>query len=201
MRPIVEEMKGFGFKVETLADLRRQPRDYTDAVPVLLYWLTKVENKVVKEEIVRCLTLKKAPPIVSATLVGEFLNSDDRFLKWAIGNALFVVADKSVLPEMLAIAQDQHHGTARQMIVMAFGRFPEENVFETLLALLEDPDVRGHAVIALGKLAYAPARDKLVPFLDDEKAWIRRKAKSALAAIDRKMAQQRSKRGGKASSA
>jgi HEAT repeat protein len=187
MRPLIDELRGLGFDVETLADLRHQPRDYSEAVPVLLYWLSKVEDRVVKEEIVRCLTLKKAPPIVSATLIREFLNSDDRFLKWAIGNALCAVGDESNLPEMLAIAEDQRHRTARQMIVMGLARFPEEPVYKTLLRLLGDPDVCGHAVIALGKLGYGPARDKIVPFLSHEKAWIRRKTKSAIASIDKKI--------------
>jgi hypothetical protein len=186
MRPLIDELKQLGFKVETLADLRHQPQDYTDAVPVLLYWLTKVENKVVKEEIVRCLTVKKAPPIVGAALVQEFLNSEDRFSKWAMGNALSAVADKSILRELLTIAEDKRHGTARQMVVVGLGKFPEDAVYETLLRLLKDHDVRGHAVMALGKLAYVPARDELIPFLDHEKAWIRRKAKQAIAAIDKK---------------
>jgi hypothetical protein len=32
------------------------------------------------------------PPVVGAALVQEFLNSEDRFLKWAIGNALSQLA-------------------------------------------------------------------------------------------------------------
>jgi hypothetical protein len=191
MRPLIEELKGLGFAVETLADLRHQPRDYSDAVPVLLYWLTKVENKVVKEEIVRCLTVKKAPPVVGAALVQEFLNSEDRFLKWAIGNALSAVADSSVLGELLAIAEDKRHGTARQMVVVGLGKFPEEAVYGALLRLLKDEEVRGHAVMALGKLAHVPARDELIPFLDHEKAWVRRKAKEAIAAIDKKIMRNR----------
>lgn len=192
MRPLVEELKGLGFDVETLADLRHQPRDYTEAVPVLLYWLSKIENKAAKEEIVRCLTVKKAAPLVGAVLLKEFLACGDDLVKWTIGNALCEVADRSVLDGLLAIAQDKRHGNARQMIVVALGRFPEEKVYKALLRLLDDPDVSGHAVIALGRLGYAPARNNLMPFLDHEKAWVRRKAKAAIAAIDRKIA-----RGGK----
>jgi hypothetical protein len=194
MEPILQELKGFGFDVETLADLRHQPRSFQEAVPMLLYWFTKVENNVVKEELARCLTLKKAPPIVGVTLVQEFLKSNDRFLKWAIGNALFAVADESILEQLVEIVLDKRHGTARQMIVLGLGKFHNDAVHQALLQLLEDKDVRGHAVEALGKLRYVQAREALVPFLNHEKMWIRKKAKQSIAAIDKEILRPRKPR-------
>jgi hypothetical protein len=65
----------------------------------------------------------------------------------AIGNALDVVADNSVLPELLSLAQGRQHGAARQMIVSRLGRSPKgPDIVEILVGLLEDQDVAMHAM-------------------------------------------------------
>ena len=188
MKPLIQELNELGFNVETLADLRHQSRNYRDQIPLLVSWLRKIENTGVKEEIVRCLTMKNVPSIVGETLIEEFKKSSDELFKWTIGNALSETADESVLSEMLRIAEDTRHGRSRQMIIVGLARFPDPAVYDALLRLLKDDNMCGHALMALGKLAYSPARDALVPFLKHEKTWIRNKAKQAIAVIDRKIA-------------
>jgi len=50
--------------------------------------------------------------------------------------------------------------------------------------LLEDEDVAGHAVIALGNLRAKQARGKIEALLRHKKAWIRGEAGKALRKID-----------------
>jgi hypothetical protein len=51
--PIVQELVAAGFDVNTVADLHNKRLDYPEAIPILLSWLTKVQNVDVKQDIVR----------------------------------------------------------------------------------------------------------------------------------------------------
>ncbi|MFJ7730078.1 hypothetical protein ACIQXV_28840 [Neobacillus sp. NPDC097160] len=49
--------------------------------------------------------------------------------KWAIGNSLSLILDKSSLNDLLEIATDKKHGTARQMIVDGLDKFKDLNIY------------------------------------------------------------------------
>jgi len=55
-----------------------------------------------------------------------------------------------------------------------------------LRSLLNDSDVLGHAIIALGKLKAEEAKADIEPLLLNPRAWIRREAKKALERIARR---------------
>ncbi|MEN3121855.1 HEAT repeat domain-containing protein [Janibacter terrae] len=55
---------------------------------------------------------------------------------------------------------------------------------EVLTELLDDPVVGGHAVAALRKLKVPAARAGLERMLDDDRAWVRKEAQRALAALN-----------------
>jgi HEAT repeat protein len=54
-----------------------------------------------------------------------------------------------------------------------------------LMELLGDDVVCGHAVMALGNLRAKPASERITPFLNHPKEWIRQEARKALASIVR----------------
>lgn len=126
--------------------------DDREAVPILIEWLSRVDDSRVKEAIVRHLSTRHAKPVAARPLIEAFQRTppDRQGLKWAIGNALDVVADSSVLPELLELAQDRSHGAARQMIVLRLGKAPKRpEIAEALVSLLEDEDVSLHAMSAV----------------------------------------------------
>jgi hypothetical protein len=162
--------------------------DHKASVPILLEWLPRIEHPRVKDAIVGHLSTRYARGVAARPLVAEFLAADDDTglgLKWSIGSALEAVADESVFDELAAIALERRHGRAREMVVLALGRMKDRRATEVLLQLLDDPDVNGHAVSALAKLAPPTARSALRRFLDDERAWVRKAALRGLARIDR----------------
>ncbi len=186
--PVVQELRAAGFPVEHIADLFNRKMDYRRAITILLRWLPLVDNKAVKQDIVRALSVKWARPSAAKTLVDEFLAADsksDGSLKWAIGNALSVVADDTVFDDLVAIACDQAQGRAREMVVVALGNMRDPRAAGVLMGLLDDQEVAGHAIIALGKLRPSGARQRLERFLGDPRAWVRTEARRAVAKIDR----------------
>jgi HEAT repeat protein len=118
-------------------------------------------------------------------LFKKLQNASDAGIKWAIGNALSVVADDKVFNEIVELVQDPHNGRSRQMMVIALGNMKDLHAEEVLIGLLGDEEVVGHAIIALGKLKSQKAYPDLERFLSHPKAWIRKAAKQALARIDK----------------
>lgn len=183
---LIAELHENGVPVDSPGDLLKTNIRYEHAMPVLLRGLPRLEHLGVKESVVRALSVPSAPPETASILINELESLRDTpsagALKWAIGNALEVVAGEDVVGALMHIARDPAYGRARQMIVLALGRFPEAEAL--LVELLSDDDVGGHAVAALAELAPASARDALLPFTEHDLRWIRDDAKKALRRID-----------------
>ncbi len=184
--PILHQLRECGFEVESIGDLRRY-KDYRGAIPVLLEWLPRVSDRYVKLDLIRTLRTKWAKPQAALPLIAEFRNlspasdhpSPDT-LRWAIGDALSVVADDAVFSEIADIACDRQHGDQRGLVVVALGNMRDARAVEVLISLLEDADVAGYAIMALGKLGARETAPRIEPFLHDPSPWVRREARKAL---------------------
>lgn len=104
---------------------------------------------------------------------------------WVIGNGLRLLAKQSDFEALDRLARERRFGTGRQMIVLALGRMKDPRAIDTLLGLLDDPQVAMTAIMALGKLKAQGARAQVAEFLDDPNPDFRREAKRTLAAIDK----------------
>lgn len=186
---ILVDLAKVGFNTRSLADLRHSGVQYREAVPVLVTWLPKVTDRKVKEEIVRALSVPWSKPEAIGPLVHEFrsvsalVDPTGTGLRWTIGNALGVLADDSFFEDIVELAQNRQYGKARQMVVLSFGRSKRLEAAGVLLSLVDDPDVDGHAVKALGKLRAPSARSALEGKLNDRRAWVRGEARRALAKL------------------
>jgi hypothetical protein len=186
--PVVNELRKAGFSVDSIDELRRSGAPYKDAVPVLLRWLPVISDLAVKESIVRALSVPWAGTAAARPLLDEFLGTHNESLanlKWAIGNALEIVADDAVFNEIAGLVQDKRHGKSRQMLAAALGNMKNPAAVGLLISLLDDEEIAGHAIIGLGKLRARNARTNIEPFLGHPKAWVRQEARKALAKIGR----------------
>ena len=71
------------------------------------------------------------------------------------------------------------------MLVIALGRMKTTDVANTLIKLLDDENLAGYAIMALGRLKIQEARPGIERYLTHPKSWVRREAKRALAKIDK----------------
>lgn len=188
---LVSDLKNAGISVETLAQLRQRGVGDRQAVPLLVKWLPLMDYLPVKRDIIATLGNASARPAAARPLVDEFRRIDpiedsaDMSLRWSIGDALERVADESVLDDLLQIATDTRHGRHRALVVAALGNMVKarDRVVPVLLDLLNNDDVAGYAVMALGKLKARGVRSAIEPFLDHREAWVRKEAKKALARL------------------
>lgn len=185
---LLAELAQVGFDVESIGELRQRRIRYDEAIPVLVKWLPRVTDRYVKDDLVRTLSVPWARPEAVKPLIAEFRRVADHEeigLRWAIGNALEVLADDSVFDEIVDIATDRRYGKSREMVVLALGKMKTPNASEVLVNLLDDDEVAGYAVMGLGKLRVRAARPRIELFLHHPQAWVRKEAKKALTRIDK----------------
>lgn len=184
---ILRELAEVGYEVESLADLRTSGLRYRDAIPALLSGLQRTQDRKVKGEIVRALSVPWAKPAATGPLIEEFKQVEDETgmgLRWTVGNALEVLWDDTRFDELVALVRDESFGKAREMLALGLGRSKKPEACIVAIELLGDPEVSGHAVKALRKLKDPRARSGLERMLDDDRAWVRKEAQRALAALD-----------------
>lgn len=184
--PVIADLAKAGFNVEWVSDLYNSKLNYKGAIPVLLKWLPRIDNMDVKESIIRALSVSWAKPIAAPALIAEYykLQGESEIgIKWAIGNALSIVADDSVFTEIVNLVSDRQHGESREMLAVSLGNMKDPRAQDVLIDLLDDEVVAGHAIMALGKLKSIKAYPKIEGFLDHPKAWVRKEAKRALEKI------------------
>ena len=182
-KDLLAELADAGFEVAAVGDLRRLGKPYPKAVPTLVRWLPRVQYVALKEDIIRTLSVPWAREARQA-LLAEFERADDGAsgaLRWAIGNALEVLAADEIAEDMIKLAINPRYGKAREMIVLGLGKLKQPRVVDVLTDLLHDEEVVGHAVMALGRLRAHSARPRIEPLLRHPKPWVRREAKKALA--------------------
>ena len=186
---VAEELRKAGLHISSVYDLVNVTKSYPKAIPILLQLLPTIKEAAIKEGIVRALTVKEARPMAACILLKEFqqippaASGHAQILKWVIGNALSVVANDDVFDDLVRLVYDKRYGKAREMLAVALGNMRNPKAVKVLLDLLEDEEVAGHAIMALGKLKAQTARSAIKPFLHHSKAWIRREAKRALTKI------------------
>lgn len=184
--PIVTELRAQGFPIENVADLYNRRLDYRRAIPTLIKWLPRVDDADLKESIVRALSVRWAKPAAAKALAQAFPHADDPNwfgLRWAISNALAVVADDSVFDDLVRLLRDKGYGKSRQMLAVSLANMKDPRAVDVLIECLQDEDIASHAVLALGKLKPAKAESHLERFISHPTPWIRKEAAKALERI------------------
>jgi hypothetical protein len=182
---LTAEIRAAGFHVDSVSQLRTSGRRYRQAVPILLRWLAIAKSTSEKEEIVRALSVPWAKPDALAPLILEFRKTKETLpggqnLRWAIGNAIEVLWDDSMYDQLAKLAGDPSFGKAREMVVLGLAKSSYPGANALLSELTSDPDVYGHAVMALARCKPPAAPEVLQRFSDDPKAWVRKEVRRAL---------------------
>jgi hypothetical protein len=174
---ILDELRRVGFSVSAVGELR-SGRRYKKAIPILLSWLGRVADEHIKEDIIRTLSVpwaKEAGP----ALVAEYRRTAGS-LRWAIANALEVLASDEIFNDLVELALDREGGQARQMLALAVAKTKSPDAKDALMQMLGDEEIAGHALSGLAKLKADVPRTVVEPFLEHSAAWVRKEAKKLL---------------------
>jgi len=190
--PVLADLAAAGYAVDTIGALRQAGPKAKDAVPVLAGWLPRVTDDAVRADIVRALGVRWAKAAAPA-LIEEFrrippepstLDGGLPGPRWAVGSALAETATDAVFADLAELARDKRYGRDREMVVLALGNMRTPDAVGVLLDLLQDDDVAGHAVMALGKLRAQRARPAIEALAGHPKSWVRQEVRKALKRLD-----------------
>lgn len=180
---LIKEANSNGFNVEDFNELNAIKRKIKILIPILIRYLFEFEKKNYKDAIVGILGVKGFYE-ATETLLNLYFNNDILIDRWAIGEALYSIQDKRFENEYIQIVEDKNNGDSRQMIVILLGKLRCEKAIPILIDLLQDDDVEGHAIMALGHFKDKNLIEYIKPFLNNKKTWVRREAEKAIRKID-----------------
>ena len=172
---LLNEIRSKGVEISSINDLININESFKDIVPIILKYIREIDDESDKQFLVKCLGVSRFTEATS-DLIEEFKNSTNTSYKWAIGNTLSIILDKSKIEELLEIIQNKQHGIARQMIIIAIGKMNVKKAIPILLNLLNDEDVIGHVITALGYYKDPELISYIEPFTHHQISWIRKEA-------------------------
>lgn len=188
-QPLVAALSNVGVMVQSVWDLVNTSKEYKQAIPVLIVHLERPYPWRIREGIARALTVKYAGEDAYTALVREFRklpdssDPDQHGFKWALGNAISVVANKNHYEDLAGLARDRVHGQSRDMIVRRLPKLDRERSADLLVDLLGDDDVAGFALQGLVKLKVQAPRLEIERLLNHPEPWVRKDARKALARL------------------
>lgn len=153
--PLLRDLAAVGTRVETVWDLVNSPNNYSEAIPVLTEHLERPYSAGIKEGIARALSIRSAGRAAYDAIVREYRRSPDpspQGVKFALANAMSVVADRSAVDELMQIARDPREGENRAPLLAALARLGGPSVAGLLEELLDDPLIGEDARKALKRL-------------------------------------------------
>lgn len=104
--PIIADLAAAGFEVDSVWDLVNTNRSYPTTIPVLLDHLRRSYHARIREGIIRALTVKEAKGIAGGDLLNELRQETESENRWALANALTVVAERDDVPALQALLDD-----------------------------------------------------------------------------------------------
>ena len=169
---------GFSFQVLNQAE-KLLPKYKSIVLPVVIkyYKLDKISSE--KQYLLKWFHHKGLEEVVPM-LLEDYFSSNPNIDRWAIGDRLYQIRSKNYIKEYLTIVRDCSYGYSRQMIVLLLGKLKEESAIPTLIDLLEDEEVRLHAISALGEFKREEFRCYFERFQNSTHPGWRKYAKAAL---------------------
>lgn len=119
------------------------------------------------------------------TLLKLYNDKNNGIDKWNIGDALYSIQDNKYEEQYIEIVKNKENGVSRQMITILLGKLKCEKSIPVLIELLEDDDVNGHAIMALGYFKDKKIIQHIEPFIKHKKIWIRKEAEKSIKKISK----------------
>ena len=182
---IITGLRQRGYSINSINDLMRLSSKERKLIPFLTGLLERFTDENDKEFIVRCLGVKGFREIISK-LLEEFKTAKGNSYRWAIVNSINIIHDMTIEQELITLSENKKYGTGRQMLVLSLGCYKTDSSIKCLRGLLQDEEVRGHALRALGKCGNSEVLPDIEKYCDSDNRWIRKEALNAADKIRRR---------------
>lgn len=154
--PLFEkELKDLGFEFETSSQTFGFVPKYKNViVPIALkyYQLAKEMNMPNEQNhFIGFFRIKGLDEIVPLLLSDFYSDKTTDLTRWLISDCIYQIKSRQFIKEYLNIASNRAFGLNRQMIILLLGKLKDESTVPTLIALLDDEEVRLQAICALSE--------------------------------------------------
>ena len=179
-----DELRKIGFEFEIINQtLGFMPKNKKTILPIAIkyYQLAKNQKNVDEQNHFMSFFQFKGFAEVVPMLIEDYYSEQTQDLtRWFISDCIYQIQSKSFVKEYLDIVSNRFFGRNRQMIVLLLGKLKEESAIPTLIDLLEDEEVRLHAICALGEFKREEFRCHFERFQNSTHLGWRKYAKVAL---------------------
>ena len=147
-----------------------------DGGELLKYFLDRKYTKIIKSYF---------PEFIQMFYKCSGNSRDVKSLRWQIANIFYRHKPIELVNEYLAIIQNREFGTSRQLFVLIVGEKKIESAIPILVNLLEDEEVRLHAICALGCFKREEFRPYFERFKDCKHPGWRKYSREAIKKLDK----------------
>lgn len=148
-----KELRDLGFEFEiSNQTLGFMPKYKQVILPIAIryYKLAKEQQKVNEQNhFMSFFHFKGFEEVVPMLLEDYYSKATQNLTRWFISDCLYQIRSKNHIKEYLEIALNPEFGVNRQMVILLVGKLKAENAIPVLVDLLEDEEVRLHAIDAL----------------------------------------------------
>jgi hypothetical protein len=122
--PILSDLSEVGYRVNSVWDLVNSSSSYPKAIPVLLKHLHRSYHPRIREGIARALAVREARGIAAEEILDELKHVGEEApgLRWALANALTVVADAKMAGKIEALAKDARYKDVGEPLKLALSK-------------------------------------------------------------------------------
>jgi hypothetical protein len=120
--PLLIELASVGIKVDSVWDLVNAKWSYPAAIPVLSAHLQRVHHPLLREGIVRALTVPEARGVAGRVILSELQRPNDQSphsVRWVLANALTVVADETMANAIESLVANDDYADVRERLTTA----------------------------------------------------------------------------------
>ena len=179
-----KELKDFGVEFETFnqaVDLIPKHKKVILPLATKYYQLAKKLGKPNEQNyFIRFLCIKGLDDVIPMLLEDYYFEKTTDLTRWFISDCIYQIRSKNFIKEYINIVSNKTFGINRQMIVLLLGKLKEESAISTLVDLLEDEEVRLHAICALGEFKREDFRCHFERFQNSTHPGWRKYARTAL---------------------
>ena len=180
----VDELQGLGYVFEVPSQVPGfLPKHKKTILPIAVKYYQQAKTTNEKNYFMRLFHYRGFEEVVPM-LLQDFYSNDPLVDRWAIGDCIYQIGSTDYIDDYLKIVADKKYGISRQMIVLLLGKLKVEKAIPVLIALIDDADVTGHSINALGQFGKEDLRSCFERFLDHKNSYYRREAQKALKRIN-----------------
>ena len=152
-QPLLMELRVAGFEAFDLGDFARQKLPSSKAAEILVKWLPRIEDPIVRSNIATALTEVKARPVAAQPLLDLFRElPNDAWEKDPVAAAVGTLARDEHFEQVAELIRDPRHGHYRHYLFWAVSYMKDHRAVDLCLALVNDEELGMSALRSLGDL-------------------------------------------------